>query len=159
MLYANGKSFFQRLAEKHDPNVLGYGLLSKLRSAHQRTTACKVLDPWLRFRGFWKIKRMHITVKHSAFLSFAKSRVRSNAANIAAGHRLHYRWIISRFRISVGKPPLFSDRWNHAKVAEACTVSMVSMFPDPSQIRILSETGKWKRECHVGLEDSSEILD
>ena len=47
---ARGKSSFQWiLADSHDPDaVLHCGLLlSKLRTAHQRTTASKVLDPWL----------------------------------------------------------------------------------------------------------------
>ena len=134
---ARGKSSFQWiLADSHDPDaVLHCGLLlSKLRTAHQRTTASKVLDPWLRYHGFMGTSRIHITVKHTSFVTLAKNRIRSNAARLAQGHQLYKRWILSRFRVFVGKAPLFSDKWNHAKLAKACSVENV---PAPSDLGAL----------------------
>ena len=42
--------------------------------------------------------------------------------------------ILSRFRVFVGKAPLFSDKWNHAKLAKACSVENV---PAPSDLGAL----------------------
>ena len=136
MLYiAKGKaSFSWKKAGKQDPDaVLRYSLLlNKLQTSHQRGTAPAILDPWLRARGFCGTKSMRILVSHRALIDVATQRVRENVAKISKGNKLYQRWFISRFQVCVGKPPLFSDKWNRSRI------SKTGSLPEPIALDMLT---------------------
>ena len=120
--------------------------LKKLKKSHQRRAARRVIDPWLRARGWWPTTFVQVTVPHRVFLNTVRKYVQTAVAHYAKGHVLHAKWIRSRFQLVVGRGPAFRDRWNHAQVARSSVLPVPARVPQVAAPNMRCIERNWRVE-------------
>ena len=157
--------FSWKVAEAHDPDaaIKCAKQLKMLKKPHQRTTARRHLDLWLRARQLPTTKIRVVKVWDKSLVRLGQRFLVDHISSASPWkHRscLVKRWVVSRFRFVFGRPEYFMDWWNHAKICK-------SNFLQPSHPEIPDVlSGKmrcvekcWKTEVRpISLEAERDAL-